>query len=630
MGSYLFVGTPGNSDVIYNTNVYCKQTANFFEDQDWLSFWELTYGEGIPSQVIMNQTIMVIFDDGIKLWNPHGHLAAVGDFDNNEWSEKITIDDKLREQADWKLAKLSDCGKYLFLPLKNNSLYAMTGKVNLETGEIDEQTEIRLPGKERVNCNFVSKYGIFIEQNGAILFNLWGSQLWHPITISVCISHVSDLESESQFRYFKFYSIEQGKLFSVSIECDITSEFKVTKSLVHNFADGSINVDGLPLPKLNVSISKDSALVIVHYETTTNDGGNTYHNFKVFAQDELVNSYTIKDIQFSHDYFELHALGPYFALTNERTYYVLKIDEVELSIIDTGVDVYDSANKDYLYLDYWGVVEKILNYQLEELDKEGFEITEDVLNFLTFGPNIINAISESRVSVTQIYVSILQKLVSIFGGNPRLAAGLILGIETDILYYKGEELTSSKKVLLQLADSKDSAKEILDLVHTLEQLMNEEKPDRFEGLNARFGHGQEFEEYFDWPSTAVEPTWYGLSDLDSSEWPKTGVLKRMGYAVGSKDGIRDHGRRCELLDFIFLSSKLPFVHSYEHMLEWGAASSSTRLKKMANSMATFGRNMRRNEYTTALERYDKDLAYLKYRYYDPGFSGGSWNWPNTE
>jgi hypothetical protein len=104
----------------------------------------------------------------------------------------------------------------------------------------------------------------------------------------------------------------------------------------------------------------------------------------------------------------------------------------------------------------------------------------------------------------------------------------------------------------------------------------------------------------------------------------------MGYAVGSKDGISDHGRRCELLDFIFLSSKLPFVHSYEHMLEWGAASSSTRLKKMANSMATFGRNMRRNGYFAALERYDKDLAYLKDRYYDPGFSGGSWNWPNTE
>jgi len=184
MGSYLFVGSPENQDAVYNTNVYCKQTANFFEDQDWLSFWELTYGEGIPSQVIMNQTIMVIFDDGIKLWNPHGHLAAVGDFQNKEWSEKITIDNKLREQADWKLAKLSDCGRSLFLPFKNNSLYAMTGKVNLETGEIDEQTKIRLPGKECVNCKFVSKYGIFIEQNGVIFFNCWGSQSWHPITIS--------------------------------------------------------------------------------------------------------------------------------------------------------------------------------------------------------------------------------------------------------------------------------------------------------------------------------------------------------------------------------------------------------------------------------------------------------------
>ena len=156
----------------------------------------------------------------------------------------------------------------------------------------------------------------------------------------------------------------------------------------------------------------------------------------------------------------------------------------------------------------------------------------------------------------------------------------------------------------------------------------EEPNSFFIQLDSMFG--REIEEYFDWPSTEVTPSWFGLSNLDSSEWAKIGVLKRMGYAVGSKDGISDHGRRCELLDFIFLSSKLPFVHSYEHMRDWGAASSSTRLKKMANSMATFGRNMRRKEYFTALEKYDKDLAYLKDRYYDPGFSGESWNWPNTK
>ena len=184
MGSYLFVGNPENPEGIYNTNVYCKQTANFFEDQDWLSFWELTYGEGIPSQVIMNQTIMVIFEDGIKLWKPHGHLAAVGDFREKEWSEKITIDNKLRTQADWKLARLSDCGRHLLSPLKGDSFFALTGTVNLEAGKIDDLTKIKLPKKGHYNCNLISEYGIFIEQEGIIFFTSKKAKIWHPITMS--------------------------------------------------------------------------------------------------------------------------------------------------------------------------------------------------------------------------------------------------------------------------------------------------------------------------------------------------------------------------------------------------------------------------------------------------------------
>ena len=90
--------------------------------------------------------------------------------------------------------------------------------------------------------------------------------------------------------------------------------------------------------------------------------------------------------------------------------------------------------------------------------------------------------------------------------------------------------------------------------------------------------GKEIEEYFDWPSTEVKPSWFGISNLDSSQWPKIGVLKRMGYSVASKGSITD-GRRKKILDYIFQSERLPFVHSYEHMIEWGAAKSVARLKK---------------------------------------------------
>ena len=99
-------------------------------------------------------------------------------------------------------------------------------------------------------------------------------------------------------------------------------------------------------------------------------------------------------------------------------------------------------------------------------------------------------------------------------------------------------------------------------------------------LDSMFGN--EIEEYFEWPSTDAEPSWYGLTNLDSSEWPKIGVLKRMGYSVGAKESLTER-KRSEILDYIFQSSRLPFVHSYEHMIEWGPAKSTARLKKMANS-----------------------------------------------
>ena len=157
-----------------------------------------------------------------------------------------------------------------------------------------------------------------------------------------------------------------------------------------------------------------------------------------------------------------------------------------------------------------------------------------------------------------------------------------------------------------------------------EDPLTEEPSLFFIHLDSMFG--KEIEEYFDWPSTEVNPSWFGMSNLDSSEWPKIGVLKRMGYSVASKGPITD-SRRKEILDYIFQSERLPFVHSYEHMIEWGAAKSVARLKKIANSMASFGRNMRRKGMNNPLRKYDEDLAYLKETYYLP--LNDSWNWPST-
>ena len=72
-----------------------------------------------------------------------------------------------------------------------------------------------------------------------------------------------------------------------------------------------------------------------------------------------------------------------------------------------------------------------------------------------------------------------------------------------------------------------------------------------------------------------------------------------------------------------------FVKSYEHMLGWGPASSSSRLKKLANSLAAFGRRENKRGNKSPLSKYDEDLGYLEQKYYQPMFQN-DWVWPSTD
>jgi hypothetical protein len=138
----------------------------------------------------------------------------------------------------------------------------------------------------------------------------------------------------------------------------------------------------------------------------------------------------------------------------------------------------------------------------------------------------------------------------------------------------------------------------------------------------------EMSEYFDWPNTDVEPTWHGVSELDTSDWPRIGVLKTLGYHVSEKNPLLTENRS-KILDYVFSNSKLPFVKSYDHMLGWGPASSSSRLKKLANSLAAFGRREHKRGNKSPLSKYDEDLDYLKEKYYQPMFPN-DWVWPSTD
>lgn len=128
---------------------------------------------------------------------------------------------------------------------------------------------------------------------------------------------------------------------------------------------------------------------------------------------------------------------------------------------------------------------------------------------------------------------------------------------------------------------------------------------------------------FKWPTTAVvadAETALKTSFFDHDD----GLLKFMGYAVGQKGAYRS--RRRQVLDYVF-NERIPRVHSDGYMEEWGKPKSAERLKKLANSLASFARNAKRkrgSDMAHAIMDWEEDLLYLKQAYYDRKFR---FEWP---
>lgn len=126
---------------------------------------------------------------------------------------------------------------------------------------------------------------------------------------------------------------------------------------------------------------------------------------------------------------------------------------------------------------------------------------------------------------------------------------------------------------------------------------------------------------FKWPTTDA-PGGKGGIDLNS---PAEGMLRYLGYKVG-QGGERSDAYRAALLDEIYLS-KLPPLESVDYMKGWDAPKSGHRLRKLANAIASFARNSKRNDplkYRTAIRHWETDLNHLKKRWYD-----GRYDWPTT-
>ena len=130
---------------------------------------------------------------------------------------------------------------------------------------------------------------------------------------------------------------------------------------------------------------------------------------------------------------------------------------------------------------------------------------------------------------------------------------------------------------------------------------------------------------FPWPSTEV---FSGTGQLPKPDWPEIGVLKYKGYEVGENG--KDVRTRRDILTNVFHSTELPQVESPEHMQEWGQGGSSDRLQKMANAIASFARNAKRQENPRrprkAINDWESDLEWLKSRFYSGSFS---FQWPGT-
>ena len=126
---------------------------------------------------------------------------------------------------------------------------------------------------------------------------------------------------------------------------------------------------------------------------------------------------------------------------------------------------------------------------------------------------------------------------------------------------------------------------------------------------------------FKWPTTFAN---HGSEDLPELQWPKVGMLKAVGYRVGSY-GIQKN-ERIEILKNVY-TQYLPLMESEEYIAQWAKPSSSGRLKKMAETLAALTRNAKRKsrDMSAAIRDWEEDLQWLKDRYYEQ--YQDHWKWP---
>lgn len=133
------------------------------------------------------------------------------------------------------------------------------------------------------------------------------------------------------------------------------------------------------------------------------------------------------------------------------------------------------------------------------------------------------------------------------------------------------------------------------------------------------------DDYFKWPDTNAP---IGHGSLSTSGWLEEGLLRFMGYQVGSTNGVATPIRR-RMLEEIF-EGGLPPVFEPAYLEKWGGPESPMRLQQMAETIAAFVRNGKRRSdpsLLTAIREWEADLRFLYEQFYIDRFQ---FDWPTSD
>jgi hypothetical protein len=117
---------------------------------------------------------------------------------------------------------------------------------------------------------------------------------------------------------------------------------------------------------------------------------------------------------------------------------------------------------------------------------------------------------------------------------------------------------------------------------------------------------------FDWPTTFV---WGQARNPLDADMPELGFLRFLGYRVGKK-GLPIAERRDTLCRAI--NARVPAVFAKQYSDAWQYPNTCGRLQKMAETIASFCRNAKRNpiHLDLAITHWEEDLAWLKREFYE--------------